>query len=148
MTREESWMAIAIKEAQKGQGQTTPNPAVGAVIVDEGQLVAKGFHAKAGGDHAEIVALKNVVKPLSENAELYVTLEPCSTQGKTPPCTEAIIKAKIRKVFVGAIDPNPKHRGAGIEKLKAQGVCVKTGFLEKECENLNIEFNQRMKKLA
>lgn len=148
MTREERWMAVAIEEAQKGQGKTSPNPAVGAVIVDDGKLVAKGFHAKAGSDHAEIVALKNLVKPLSQNAELYVTLEPCSTYGKTPPCTEAILDAKIRNVFVGAIDPNPKHRGAGIEKLKAQGVCVKTGLLEKECENLNIEFNQQMKDLA
>lgn len=148
MTRQESWMAMAIEEAKKGKGKTEPNPIVGAVIIDEGQLMAKGFHAKAGGDHAEIVALKNVVKPLSENAELYVTLEPCSTYGKTPPCTEAILKAGIRKVFVGAIDPNPKHRGAGIEQLKAQRISVITGLLEKECENLNIEFNQRMKKLA
>ncbi len=120
---------------------THPNPMVGAVIVDQGEIVSEGYHAKAGSDHAEVDAFKSLKGQLSQEATLYVTLEPCCTQGRTPPCTDAIIESKIRRVVVGAADPNPDHQGRGVGLLRDSGIEVETGVLKDECEDLNLIFN-------
>src|SRR5690625_3777638 len=109
----EKFMRRAIELAKKGWGKTDPNPMVGALIVENGQVAAEGFHEKAGADHAEIAALKNLARPPAKEAILFVTLEPCSTEGRTGPCTQAILEAGIRQVAVGTADPNPKHAGRG-----------------------------------
>ena len=114
---------------------------VGAVIMDRSNVVGEGYHAKAGSDHAEIVALKSVVGSLSREATLYVNLEPCSTQGRTPPCTEAIIEAGIGRVVIGTVDPNPLHQGKGVGILRAAGIEVDVGVLKCECQDLNLIFN-------
>jgi diaminohydroxyphosphoribosylaminopyrimidine deaminase / 5-amino-6-(5-phosphoribosylamino)uracil reductase len=140
---DERWMRMALHEARKGLGQTSPNPAVGAVIVVADKVLAKGWHRRAGGPHAEIEALSNLPDRRSAyGATLYVTLEPCSTTGRTPPCTDAISAAKIGRVVVGAIDPNPKHHGRGLDKLRSAGIAVTTGVLAEECELLNVGFNR------
>lgn len=137
------YMRLALREARKGLGTTSPNPAVGAVIVRGGQVLATGFHERAGGPHAEAAALAALREPGSAaDATLYVTLEPCSTFGRTPPCTAAILAAGIRRVVIGCIDPNPRHRGSGINFLQTHGVAVTTGVLEKECSDLNTGFNR------
>ena len=137
------WMRLALCEATKGLGQTSPNPAVGAVIVGAGSALATGWHERAGGPHAEIVALSNLKDPaLAAGATLYVTLEPCSTTGRTPPCTDAIIAAGIGRVVVGTIDVNPKHRGIGLDRLRQAGVDVTVGVLAEECGLLNTGFNK------
>lgn len=137
----ESFMHRALAVARQGWGATHPNPMVGALIVEEGEIVAEGFHAKAGEPHAEIVALRALGRKPEPGATLYVTLEPCCTQGRTPPCTAAIIAAGIRHVVVGATDPNPRHAGRGYEVLRAAGVEVVTGVLAEECADLNLLFN-------
>ena len=134
-------MRRCLELARQGWGDTHPNPMVGAAIVEGGEIVAEGWHAKAGGPHAEIAALRALGRTPKRNAKMFVTLEPCSTHGRTPPCTEAIIKAGIRYVVVGAIDPNPAHQGRGIDALKAAGVSVETRVLLDECEDLNLIFN-------
>ncbi|MBW0000626.1 MAG: bifunctional diaminohydroxyphosphoribosylaminopyrimidine deaminase/5-amino-6-(5-phosphoribosylamino)uracil reductase RibD [Verrucomicrobia bacterium] len=137
------YMRLALRQARKGLGTTSPNPAVGAVIVRDGQVLAAGFHERAGGPHAEVAALAALQDPGSATgATLYVTLEPCSTFGRTPPCTAAILAAGIGRVVVGCIDPNPRHRGNGINFLQAHGIPVATGILEKECRDLNTGFNR------
>lgn len=146
MHDDENWMAIAIKEAEKGRGKVEPNPIVGAVIVEGDQMVAHGYHARYGGPHAEVIVIDALGRPPQENAVLYVTMEPCSTVGKTGKCTDYIIKAGIKTVVIGAIDPNPSHRGHGVEILKEAGVTVRTGVLEDQCVALNPDFNERMKK--
>src|SRR5258705_2821292 len=136
-------MRIALVEARKGLGSTNPNPAVGAVIVKDGRLLARGYHRRAGRPHAEIEALRRL--PAGQNAQgatLYVTLEPCSTSGRTPPCTEAIIRSGIRRVVVGAIDPNPKHQGRGLQRLQTEGISVTPGVLYRSCTDLNVGFNR------
>lgn len=140
-------MREAIAEALKAKGQTGENPIVGAVIVENGKVVARGYHKFFGGPHAEVEALRvwNQEPGTKNQAVLYVTLEPCCTVGKTGKCTDAILASGIKKVVVGAIDPNPKHQGQGINILKQAGVDVITGVLEKECMELNPEFNKRMK---
>ncbi len=136
-------MRLALCEARKGLGQTSPNPAVGAVIVGAGSAMATGWHQRAGGPHAEVVALSNLKDPaLAAGATLYVTLEPCSTTGRTPPCTDAIIAAGIGRVVVGTIDVNPKHRGRGLDRLRQAGVDVTAGVLAEECGLLNTGFNK------
>ncbi len=140
----ESYMRGAIEEALRARGQTGENPIVGAVIVEAGEIAARGYHQFFGGPHAEVEALKNLGRKPAEDAVLYVTLEPCCTVGKTGKCTDAIIASGIKKIIVGAIDPNPNHRGKGIDILKQAGIEVITGVLAKECEDLNPEFNQRM----
>jgi diaminohydroxyphosphoribosylaminopyrimidine deaminase/5-amino-6-(5-phosphoribosylamino)uracil reductase len=140
---DEDWMRIALTEARKGLGTTNPNPAVGAVIVKEGRLLARAYHRRAGRPHAEIEALRRLPhKHHAEGATLYVTLEPCSTTGRTPPCTEAIIQSKIRRVVVGAIDPNPKHQGRGLQRLREERISVTAGVLERACTELNVGFNR------
>src|SRR5947199_10032477 len=144
MTRErdEQFMRAALNEAKKALGQTSPNPAVGAILVIDNQIVAKGYHLAAGCDHAEIDCLRNFGAPVPARATLYVTLEPCSTAGRTAPCTDAIIKTGIKNVVVGATDVNPRHSGKGIMKLRNAGVNVREGILAEECARLNEAFNK------
>jgi diaminohydroxyphosphoribosylaminopyrimidine deaminase/5-amino-6-(5-phosphoribosylamino)uracil reductase len=134
-------MRAALREAAKGCGATSPNPAVGAVLVRNGRVLARGWHRCAGMPHAEVEALRALPDPaLAKGATLYVTLEPCSTTGRTPPCTEAILSAGIRRVVVGVMDPHPAHSGRGLEALRRSGVEVVTGVLEEECAHLNRAF--------
>ena len=137
----EAYMRRALELARQGWGATHPNPMVGALIVEDGEIVAEGFHTKAGEPHAEIMALRALGRKPEPGATLYVTLEPCCTTGRTPPCTEAIIAAGIRRVVVGATDPNPRHAGHGFEVLRAAGVEVVTNVLAAECADLNLIFN-------
>jgi len=134
-------MRRALEVARQGWGATHPNPMVGAVIVEKGEIVAEGFHAKAGKAHAEVAALQALGRPPEKGATLVVTLEPCSTHGRTPPCTEAIITAGLKHVIVGAPDPNPDHQGRGLDVLKAAGVSVESRVLLEECAELNLLFN-------
>lgn len=137
-------MHAAIREAREAWGHTHPNPAVGAVVVHDHQIVARGHTAPAGGDHAEIAALKGFGESggkANDDTVLYVTMEPCSTKGRTGACTEAILVSGIRKVVVGCTDPNPAHAGAGIELLRQAGIDVETGIMEDDCEDLNLIFN-------
>lgn len=133
-------MKLALAEARKGLGHTSPNPAVGAVLVSEGKVIAKGYHHRAGLPHAEIEALKKAKN--AKGATLYVTLEPCSTHGRTGPCTEAVIATGIERVVIGAIDPNPAHAGRGVQILRNAGLEVTAGVLEQECTELNKAFNK------
>lgn len=134
-------MRLALAQAQSVWGTTHPNPMVGAVIVEDGHVVAEGATAPDGGPHAERLALLNRGKPPRPGATLYVTLEPCSTHGRTGACTDAIIASGIKRVVVGATDPNPAHAGRGFEVLRAAGIEVITGVLERECHDLNLIFN-------
>jgi len=136
-------MRQALELAAQGLGLTSPNPAVGALVVRGGRILGRGWHQRAGQPHAEIEAFQaaRTARRRLQDATLYVTLEPCSTQGRTPPCTEAILKAGITRVVVGAVDPNPRHAGHGLEVLRAGGVEVVTGVLEAECTDLNRAFN-------
>ncbi len=141
---DERFMQTALREARRGLGQTSPNPAVGAAIVFPGatRIAARGWHRKAGLPHAEIEALRALPTPgQAQGATLYVTLEPCSTHGRTPPCAEAIIAAGIRRVVIGTLDPNPAHAGRAIGILGQAGIEVHHGVLEKECRELNLAFN-------
>jgi diaminohydroxyphosphoribosylaminopyrimidine deaminase/5-amino-6-(5-phosphoribosylamino)uracil reductase len=138
--RDEAMMRLAIREARKGIGKTSPNPAVGAVLVRNGELLSKGWHRAAGKPHAEIEALRKVSN--STGCTLYVTLEPCSTHGRTPPCTAAIIQSGISRVVFGATDPNPAHAGRAVKILKKAGVEVSTGVLASECRELNAAWNK------
>lgn len=140
-------MRYALDLAARAWGQTHPNPLVGAVLVGhDNRVLAEGFHARAGELHAERVALQGVslTPEQARGATLYVTLEPCCTQGRTPPCTEIILAKGIRRVVVGAIDPNPQHCARGIDLLRASGLEVITGVLEVECRTLNPIFHHRM----
>jgi diaminohydroxyphosphoribosylaminopyrimidine deaminase/5-amino-6-(5-phosphoribosylamino)uracil reductase len=135
------YMTLALTLAKRAWGETHPNPMVGAVIVEGDEVVAEGFHARAGEPHAEVMALRNLGRAPTPGAIMYVTLEPCCTAGRTPPCTEAIIKSGIKRVVAGTTDPNPQHTGRGIEILRAAGIVVELSSLEKECADLNIIFN-------
>jgi len=138
---DEDFMRRALALAGRAWGETHPNPMVGAVIVEGGQVVAEGFHARDGTAHAERVALSNLGRAPKPDATLYVTLEPCSTHGRTGACSEAIVAAGFARVVVGATDPNPVHAGAGFAALRAAGIEVATGVLEDECRDLNLIFN-------
>src|SRR5437868_13196685 len=140
--RDETFMRVALAEARKGVGRTSPNPAVGAVLVVDGRIVARGHHRGAGRPHAEVECLERATRNISGDAALYVSLEPCSTMGRTGRCTDAIIKSGLKTVVVGAIDVNPRHNGRGIEVLKKAGVRVRTGVLANEAEQLNEQFNK------
>lgn len=137
----ESFMRRALDVARRGWGDTHPNPLVGALVVEQGEVVAEGHHARAGEGHAEVNALKALGRRPAPGATLYVTLEPCCTHGRTPPCTAAILDAGITRVVAGATDPNPAHGGKGYELLRAGGVEVVTGVLAGECADLNLIFN-------
>lgn len=132
----ERFMRVALREAAKGLGRTSPNPAVGAVLVRDGRVVARGHHAKAGGPHAEVVAIR-AAGDLTRGADLYTTLEPCDHYGRTPPCSIAILRAGIRRVLVGSSDPNPLVNGKGIARLRREGVEVVEGVLAPACDALN-----------
>ena len=137
------FMRAALDEAVKGKGCTHPNPAVGAVVVKGGRILARGWHHAAGCPHAEVEALRGLEKISdARGATLYVTLEPCSTHGRTPPCTQAIIDAGIHRVVYGARDPNPKHAGRADRIFKKAGVNVKRGVSGKECTGLNEAWNK------
>ncbi|HJO94874.1 MAG TPA: bifunctional diaminohydroxyphosphoribosylaminopyrimidine deaminase/5-amino-6-(5-phosphoribosylamino)uracil reductase RibD [Victivallales bacterium] len=139
-------MFKALRLASKAWGKTSPNPMVGAVIIKKGEIVGEGYHKKAGGPHAEINAINSVYANFTNaeevlmNSSMYVTLEPCSTYGRTPPCTEAIIKNKITKVVIGVLDPNPKHAGAAVKILQGKGIDVLSGIEEKKCVKMNEAF--------
>ncbi|WP_022853553.1 bifunctional diaminohydroxyphosphoribosylaminopyrimidine deaminase/5-amino-6-(5-phosphoribosylamino)uracil reductase RibD [Thermodesulfatator atlanticus] len=128
---DEFFMRKALQEGRKGLGRTSPNPPVGAVVVKNGQIVGRGYHRKAGTPHAEVHALREAGEE-ARGATIYVTLEPCNHQGRTPPCTQAILRAGIKRVVIGCPDPNPKAKG-GAEFLKEKGLEVVTGVLVKEC---------------
>ncbi len=134
-------MQAALGLARKGQGLTAPNPMVGAVVVANGEIVGRGFHLCAGEPHAEVFAL-NEAGERAFNAELYVTLEPCNHQGKTPPCTETIIHSGIRRVVIGTTDPNPLVEGRGAARLEEAGIKVEIGLLARECCQLNEAWNK------
>ena len=137
---DEFFMKKALKEAYKGIGRTSPNPAVGAVIVRNGKVIGKGYHHKAGNPHAEIEAIMSAGN-MTTGARMYVTLEPCNHYGKTPPCTEAIIKSGVTSIVVGTTDPNPKVAGGGCEYLSMHGLEVKKGVLKDECEEVIEQFS-------
>ena len=139
LSTDEAFMRLALRQAAKGAGHTSPNPAVGAVLVFNRKVIAQGFHRKAGQPHAEIEALNKTTH--AQGATIYVTLEPCSTHGRTPPCVEAIIAAGIARVVIGATDPNPAHAGRAVAILQKAGIEVATGILELECSALNRPFN-------
>src|SRR5215468_6144728 len=126
-----SLMRLALRLARRGYGFTSPNPMVGAVLVKGGKIIGRGWHHRAGGPHAEVEALRDAERRghSTRGATLYVTLEPCSTHGRTPPCTSAIVEAGIKRVVVGATDPNPKHRGKGFAILKRAGIAVEPRVL-------------------
>lgn len=133
------WMQQALAQARLGAGLTSPNPPVGAVIARDGVLLGVGHHRKAGGPHAEIEALAHARARYPDHirgATLYVTLEPCSTQGRTPPCTGAIIEAGLARVVFGSFDPNPVHQGRAEALLRAAGIAVSAGVLAAECDEL------------
>lgn len=136
---DEDYMREALNLAKKGMGGVSPNPMVGAVIVKNGRVVGKGYHQKAGEPHAEINALKEA-KSAAEDATIYVTLEPCAHFGRTGPCADALIDAKLKRVVVAMTDPNPKVAGKGIEKLKNAGIEVHIGVLEDDAARLNEVF--------
>ncbi len=139
---DENYMSIALDLAAKGQGRTSPNPMVGAVIVKDGKIVGKGWHRKAGTPHGEAAALMDA-GPNAEGGTLYVNLEPCCHRDKlTPPCTDAILGSRIRRVVVGMPDPNPKVAGKGIDTLREAGVKVDVGVLRERCERLNRVFTK------
>ncbi|MBQ1696702.1 MAG: bifunctional diaminohydroxyphosphoribosylaminopyrimidine deaminase/5-amino-6-(5-phosphoribosylamino)uracil reductase RibD [Bacteroidales bacterium] len=141
MTFSESIMSRCIALAQKGAGNVSTNPMVGAVIVHNGKIIGEGYHRKCGGPHAEVNAINSVKDPaLLPESEIYVSLEPCAHFGKTPPCADLIIEKKIKKVYVGCLDPFSKVDGKGIQKLRAAGIEVVVGVLEKECQELNRRF--------
>lgn len=136
-------MQKCIELALQGRGKTAPNPLVGSLIVKEGQIIGKGFHPQVGQPHAEVFALKEAGQN-AENATLYVNLEPCNHYGKTPPCTEAIIKAGIKRVIIGMIDPDSRVSGSGVSRLKEAGIQVIVGVEEEACRQLNEAFIHRV----
>src|SRR6478672_774375 len=140
--RDEAFMRAALGEARKALGQTSPNPAVGAVLVIDDRIVARGHHQEAGRDHAEIECLRIFGAAVPARATLYVTLEPCSTAGRTAPCTDAILSAGVRNVVIGTTDVNPRHSGKGIVQLRNAGVRVRDGVLDDECAQINEAFNK------
>jgi diaminohydroxyphosphoribosylaminopyrimidine deaminase / 5-amino-6-(5-phosphoribosylamino)uracil reductase len=137
-------MRLALRLARRGHGTTSPNPMVGAVLVKGGKIIGSGWHHRAGDPHGEIEAIQDATRRGNSinGATLYVTLEPCSTHGRTPPCTEAILNAGIKHVIVGATDPNPQHRGKAFQILQRSGVNVTAGVLADECAELNEAFNR------
>ena len=141
MNSHEHYMRRALELARQGWGFTHPNPMVGAVIVEDGKIVAEGFHAQDGGPHAEKAALIALGRKAKPNATMYVTLEPCSTAGRTGACTDAIKAAGISTVVIGATDPNPEHAGRAFTVLREAGIDIVTGLLERECADLNLIYN-------
>lgn len=132
-------MDVALKLSLQAKGLTSPNPLVGAIVVKNNRIISKGFHKRAGLEHAEVAALRKANRK-AIGSELYVTLEPCSTFGRTPPCTDAITKSGIKKVVIGMCDPNPKHRGKGLKILAKKRIKVISGVLEDQIKSANQPF--------
>lgn len=143
MSEHDRFMRRAIELARRGKGMTCPNPAVGAVVVQNGSIIGEGWHEYAGGPHAEINAMKAAGRGAYAGT-LYVTLEPCNSFGKTPPCTQAIIETGLNKVIVGATDPNPAVRGRGIRALRGAGIEVEDGPFKEEITKLNEDYNKHI----
>jgi diaminohydroxyphosphoribosylaminopyrimidine deaminase/5-amino-6-(5-phosphoribosylamino)uracil reductase len=139
MKNHQYYMSLAIRQARRAEGRTSPNPLVGALVVKNGQVIARGYHKKAGLPHAEVVAISLAGKQ-AQGATLYVTLEPCSHFGQTPPCTDMIIKSGVKEVIIGMLDPNPLNNGKGIRLLRKQGIKVEVGFLEDKLRQMNESF--------
>ena len=135
------WMQRAIQLARQGIGLTRPNPPVGAVLVKSGRIVGEGWHRQAGTAHAEVKAIQ-AAGSKAKGATLYVTLEPCSTFGKTPPCTEAILQSGIRRVVIGCLDPNPVHHGRGVRILRSSGIEVTVGVQREDSLSLVEAFSK------
>lgn len=145
MEGHERFMRAAIEQAKKGLGRTHPNPCVGSVIVRGGEIVARGFHARAGSPHAEVNAIADLPSDIDPaECTIYVTLEPCCIHGRTPPCTSAIMTRGIPRVVIGSLDPNPRVDGKGVTLLREAGVEVVTGVLKDECDELIRAFSKRM----
>ncbi len=139
MQNDVHFMRQALRLARKGWGRTSPNPMVGAVLVRDNAVVGQGWHAMAGGPHAEVVAIRDAGEAAA-GATLYVTLEPCSTQGRTPPCVDAILAAGIRRVVIGTCDPNPAHAGRAVATLREAGIEVVMDVEQAACQALNEAF--------
>lgn len=138
MAADTPYMHRALALAQQAWGRTAPNPMVGCVLVRHGEIIGEGYHHAAGMPHAEVEALRSCNDPAGATA--YVTLEPCCTTGRTPPCTEALIRAGVTEVVIGALDPNPNHAGRGVKVLQDAGIRVRTGICRQACEELNYPF--------
>ena len=138
-------MQRCLELAQKAAGRTAPNPMVGAVIVQDGEIVGEGFHPQAGQPHAEVYALREAGEH-ARGATLYVNLEPCNHYGRTPPCSEAVIRAGITQAFVGMVDPDQRVAGGGIERLRQAGIKVTVGIEEAACQQLNEAFVHRIRR--
>lgn len=143
MSDDYRFMARALRLAEKGLYTTTPNPRVGCVIVHDGNIVSEGWHERAGGPHAEVVALERAGSA-AKGATVYVTLEPCNHQGRTGPCTEALLQAGVGRVVVAMADPNPQVSGAGTRRLREAGIRVDCDILEPQARELNIGYVARM----
>ena len=137
------WMAQALRLAERGLDSTSPNPCVGCVLVRDGECVGSGWHRRAGEPHAEVHALR-AAGEAARGATAYVTLEPCSHHGRTPPCAEALVEARVARVVVAVQDPNPQVAGEGIARLRAAGIAVESGLMETEARELNVGFFARM----
>jgi len=140
---DESLLRHCLDLAKKALGKTSPNPLVGSVVVKNGQIVGEGFHPGAGQPHAEVFALREAGAEAA-GATVYVNLEPCNHYGRTPPCTEALIRAGVRKVVVGMVDPDPRVQGGGIDRLRQAGIEVVVGIAEAACQELNEAFSHRV----
>lgn len=140
------WMKKAIELAKRSWGETHPNPMVGAILALQGKVLAEGFHKKAGCHHAERAALTSIElnEKEKEHATLYITLEPCSTHGRTPPCTDIILEKGIKNLVIGTLDPNPQHQGRGIDLLRNRGLKIEVGVMENACRDLNLIFNHNI----
>ncbi len=143
MTNDEKVMQKVLELAEKGRGNTSPNPVVGSIIIKDGHIISEAYHKKFGKLHAEALAIKKAGKS-AKNATIYVNLEPCSFHGKTPPCVDAITEAGIKKVVIGSLDPNPKVDG--LKKLKDAGIEVVTGILKDKCDHINRGFFKYIQK--
>lgn len=139
MSAHEQWMLEALNEARKGYGFVSPNPLVGAVVVRDGKVIGRGYHHQCGMPHAEVEAVRDAENNgySCDGAEIYVTLEPCCTYGRTPPCTELICSRKFSFVCIGTLDPNPAHAGRALKIFDEHGIGYEVGVLEKECRDLN-----------
>jgi len=138
----EYFMKRAIDLALLGRGRTAPNPMVGCVIEYKGKIIGEGWHKKSGSAHAEVNAFNSVIdESVLSEANVYVTLEPCSHFGKTPPCSDLIVSKNVNKVFIGSTDCNPIVAGSGFDKISSSGIQVVTGILEQECQNINVRYN-------
>ncbi len=142
---DEFFMKRALELARNGGERVKPNPMVGAIIVKDEKVIGEGYHEFYGGPHAEVNAFRSL-NGSAEGCTIYVTLEPCCHYGKTPPCVKTIIKNKIKRVVIGSIDRNPIVSGRSVNILKQKGIEVTTGVLEKECTDLNKEFNKYISK--